>query len=89
LTPVNGAGGGGSTLFLQGLREGTAMRSERIFTCPAHTSVRRSRPGYCPQCGVYLEPDGSLMALVSNPVRLALSALALIAVTAAALLLAA
>src|SRR6516162_1710520 len=29
----------------------------RIFTCPMHPEVRRQGPGFCPKCGMALEPE--------------------------------
>src|SRR3989442_868894 len=30
-----------------------------IYTCPMHPEIRRDRPGFCPICGMALEPAGA------------------------------
>src|SRR3989454_5461577 len=30
---------------------------ERIYTCPMHPEVREKGPGFCPKCGMALEPE--------------------------------
>jgi len=30
---------------------------ERIYTCPMHPEVRQKGPGFCPKCGMALEPE--------------------------------
>ncbi len=64
------------------------MQSPRTYTCPTHGGVRRSRQGYCPQCGASLVPEGSAISVLSDPVNLALMTLALIATIAVATMLA-
>ncbi|HEV8438550.1 MAG TPA: heavy metal translocating P-type ATPase [Methylomirabilota bacterium] len=33
-----------------------ARTDERIYTCPMHPEVRQKGPGFCPKCGMALEP---------------------------------
>jgi len=30
---------------------------DRIYTCPMHPEVRQKGPGFCPKCGMALEPE--------------------------------
>ena len=30
---------------------------ERIYTCPMHPEIRQKGPGFCPKCGMALEPE--------------------------------
>jgi len=32
---------------------------DRIYTCPMHPEVRQKRPGFCPKCGMALEPEAA------------------------------
>jgi P-type Cu+ transporter len=34
-----------------------AGTDERIYTCPMHPEVRQKGPGFCPKCGMALEPE--------------------------------
>ncbi len=33
--------------------------NERIYTCPMHPEVRQNGPGFCPKCGMALEPEAA------------------------------
>src|SRR6266508_1666287 len=30
---------------------------ERVYTCPMHPEIRQKGPGFCPKCGMALEPE--------------------------------
>jgi Cu+-exporting ATPase len=34
-----------------------APLDERIYTCPMHPEIRQKGPGFCPKCGMALEPE--------------------------------
>src|SRR5882672_7618472 len=37
----------------------TAPAKPTVYTCPMHPEIRRDRPGFCPICGMALEPAGA------------------------------
>src|SRR5262245_8044351 len=52
-------------------REGSDPRFSRvpsqIFTCPMHPEVRQIGPGFCPKCGMALEPEVATLEEETNP----------------------
>ena len=38
-----------------------------IYTCPMHPQIRRESPGFCPICGMALEPLTATMDVAPNP----------------------
>jgi Cu+-exporting ATPase len=54
-------------------REGSDSRdplspfSSQIFTCPMHPEVRQIGPGFCPKCGMALEPEVARLEEETNP----------------------
>ena len=47
--------------------EPEAAASGTIYTCPMHPQVRRDRPGFCPICGMALEPLMATGDAAPNP----------------------
>jgi Cu+-exporting ATPase len=44
--------------FLSGASRAPAPEGDdRIYTCPMHPEVRQRGPGFCPKCGMALEPE--------------------------------
>ena len=39
----------------------------QIFTCPMHPEVRQIGPGFCPKCGMALEPEVATLEEETNP----------------------
>ncbi|HYR69620.1 MAG TPA: heavy metal translocating P-type ATPase, partial [Candidatus Dormibacteraeota bacterium] len=37
----------------------TPASKTTVYTCPMHPEIRRDRPGFCPICGMALEPAGA------------------------------
>src|SRR5262249_50190003 len=61
-------GQGGSPpvpLVVQHRDEGAAPG--QIFTCPMHPEVRQIGPGFCPKCGMALEPEVATLEEETNP----------------------
>jgi len=55
------------------------MTSELNYTCPDHSGVHRTRPGFCPQCDARLVVRRTgLLAIIMDPVKSALVSLALL-----------
>src|SRR3954465_14629600 len=44
-----------------------AQKTEVIYTCPMHPQIRRMAPGFCPICGMALEPVVAAAELAANP----------------------
>ncbi|WP_084705109.1 heavy metal translocating P-type ATPase [Beijerinckia mobilis] len=62
LAPAQGAAHSGSNV-----RTATAAPEGTIYTCPMHPEVRQSGPGFCPICGMALEPAGVNAGGAPNP----------------------
>jgi Cu+-exporting ATPase len=55
--PVPGGGAGGSGASGSGAPAPVSRAT--VYTCPMHPEIRRDRPGFCPICGMALEPAGA------------------------------
>jgi Cu+-exporting ATPase len=68
---LQGQRGQGGSPLVPGLRdEGAAPLSplsSQIFTCPMHPEVRQIGPGFCPKCGMALEPEVATLEEETNP----------------------
>ena len=64
---------------------------QKLYLCPMHSDVREPHPGTCPKCGMALLPEGTrfgmLRHMASSPTHLAVMAAAMVAVTAAAMMM--
>ncbi|HCC3243562.1 TPA: copper-translocating P-type ATPase [Legionella pneumophila subsp. pneumophila] len=50
-------------------RQVTASKTQGavIYICPMHPEVRQSAPGYCPLCGMALEPEAMTVSEAASP----------------------
>ena len=53
--------------FLQASDGVPAPISDVIYTCPMHPEVRQKGPGFCPRCGMALEPEMAQVEEGPNP----------------------
>jgi Cu+-exporting ATPase len=47
-----------------------AAPGSTIYTCPMHPQIRQDHPGFCPICGMALEPVSAAEATSPNPERI-------------------
>ena len=49
------------------LKDPKPVASGAIYTCPMHPQIRQVGPGFCPICGMVLEPVDSTVDIRTNP----------------------